>query len=227
MAPLDPLVACGEDLWTTSRPQKFFGVETGTRMNIARLRDGGLLVHCPVALDAATRREVDALGPVKAVVASSLFHHLYVGAWMDAYPQATFWACPGLEKKRSDLRWTGVLGDHAESAWAEDVEQAPFTSRFEHEIVFFHRKTRTMICADALINLSSHPSRGTRVVAFLMGNSGPGKGYIERVAVRDYKLGRRQVDRILEWDFDPVLLAHGGLIDRDGRDAVREAYRWL
>lgn len=221
------LTRFAEDLWTTPREQKFWGLETGTRMNVARLSDGGLLVHCPVALDSATRAEIDALGPVKAVVASSLFHHLYVGQWMAAYPQATYWACPGLEKKRADLRWTGVLGDRAEAAWADDVDQAAFTARFEHEIVFYHRKSRTMICADALINLSTHPLRTTRIAAFLMANTGPGKGYLERVAVRDYRLGRRQVDRILEWDFGGVLLAHGGILERDGREAMREAYRWL
>jgi len=216
-----------EDVWTAARPQKFWGIETGTRMTVVRLSGGGLLVHCPVALDEATRREVDALGTVRAVVAPSLFHHLYVGPWMAAYPRASFWACPGLERKRSDLAWTGVLGDTPGGDWSEDVDQASFTARFEHEVVFFHKKSRTLVCADALLNLSTHPSLATRGVAFLMGNSGPGKGYLERVAVRDYRLGRRQVDRILEWDIDRVVLAHGAMLHGGGRDAVREAYRWL
>ena len=99
-----------DDVWTTARPQTFWGIETGTRMTIVRLSGGGLFVHCPVALDSATRRDVDALGPVRAVVASSLYHHLYVGAWVAAYPGASFFACPGLERKRRDLRWDGVLG---------------------------------------------------------------------------------------------------------------------
>ena len=51
--------------------------------------------------------------------------------------------------------------------------------------------------------------------------------YLERVAVQDWKLGRKQVDRILEWDIGPIVLAHGGLVDRDGLEVVREAYRWL
>ena len=84
-----------------------------------------------------------------------------------------------------------------------------------------------MVCADALINLSKHPSPVTRAAAFLMANTGPGKGYLERIAVRDYALGRKQVDRILEWDIDGVVLAHGGLIEHGGREAVRDAYRWL
>jgi hypothetical protein len=215
------------NIWTVTRRQRFWGLETGTRMTVVRMRDGGLFVHCPVALNADLRREVDALGPVRAVVAASLFHHLYVGEWMSAYPSAKFCACPGLEKKRADLRWSGVLTGEPDALWVADLDEAPFTARFEHEIVFFHRATRTMICADALLNLSVHPSRMTRFAATLMGNTAPGKGYLERIAVRDWRLGRRQVDRILEWDIDRIALAHGGLVERDGARIVRDAYAWL
>lgn len=223
-AQLEPFA---EDLWTVSRPQKFWGLETGTRMTIVRLGDGGLFVHCPVAIDPELRREVDALGPVRAVVAPSLFHHLYVGQWIQAYPEASVWACPGLERKRSDLVWNGVLGDTPAEVWKADVEQAAFTARFENEIVFFHPKSRTLVCADALLNLSQHPSRMTRAVARLMANTGPGKGYLERVAVRDYRLGRRQVDRIAAWDIDKITLAHGGQVAHDGRRVLLEAFAWL
>jgi hypothetical protein len=51
-----------DGLWTTQRAQKFWGIETGTRMTIAALDGGGLFVHCPVALDAETKAAVDALG---------------------------------------------------------------------------------------------------------------------------------------------------------------------
>jgi hypothetical protein len=170
-------------VWTTARPQRFWGVESGTRMTIVRLADDALFVHCPVALDDATRRAVAALGTVRAVVASSLYHHLYVGEWMRAYSGATFFACPGLERKRADLKWNHVLDDHPHEAWSRELDQVFFSARFEKEVVFFHRASGTMITADALLNLSKHPSRITRIVAFLMGNSAPGKGYLERIAV--------------------------------------------
>ncbi|MEI8256579.1 MAG: DUF4336 domain-containing protein [Deltaproteobacteria bacterium] len=221
------LEAVTDDVWTEARGQKFWGVESGTRMTIVRLTGGELLVHCPVALNEETRRAVDALGPVRAVVASSLYHHLYVGEWMAAYPKASFWASPGLETKRSDLKWNGVLGDEPVDLWSTDVDQAALTARFEREVVFFHRKTRTMICADALLNLSHHPSRMTRAVAFLMGNSAPGKGFLEHIAVLDRRLGRKQIDHILEWDVDRVVLAHGDLVKSGGREVIREAYSWL
>lgn len=221
------LTPFAEDIWVDARDGKFMGMECGTRMTVVRLGGGGLFVHSPVSLDDATRRAVDALGEVRAVVAPSLFHHLHVGQWMAAYPKAVYEACPGLEWKRPDLAFTGVLADEPLGVWSKDLEQVYFSSRRENEVVFYHPKSRTMICADALLNLYSHASRSTRILARLMGNTAPGTGWPERLMIRDRQVARRQVDRILAWDFDKIILAHGKTVDHDGREVVRSAYTWL
>jgi hypothetical protein len=214
-------------VWTVTRPQKFWGVETGTRTTVVRLSDGGLFVHCPVALTPELRESVDAIGPVRAIVASSLYHHLYVGEWMRAYPDAVTCPCPGLADKRRDLVWGPRLRGVPRPEWSDDLDQAELTARFEREIVFLHRASRTLVCADALLNLSTHPSRRTRWVARLMANDAPGKGWMERFAVKDRALCRRQIDRILEWDIERIALAHGAPVLGDGHEAVREAYVWV
>lgn len=216
-----------DDVFIDTRRGKFFGVETGSRMTVVRMADGGLFVHSPVGLDDATRREVDALGPVRAVVAPSLFHHLYVGEWMRAYPHAVYGACPGLEWKRPDLAFTHVVADEPHAAWERDLAQVYFSARRENEVVFFHAKSRTMICCDALLNLSNHDHLSTRVVAKLMLNTAPGLGWMERFMVRNRAVARRQVERILAWDIDKIVLSHGDPVLRDGREAVRRAYAWL
>jgi hypothetical protein len=221
------LTRFADEVWVEARDARFMGLETGTRMTVVRLEDGGLFVHSAVALDDGLRREVDALGEVRAVVAPSVFHHLHVGPWMRAYPKAVFAACPGLEWKRTDLAFTSVMADQPDPAWARDLSQVYFSARRENEVVFYHARSRTMICSDALLNLSRHPAASTRVVARVMGNRGPGLGWPERLMIRDRGLARRQVDRILEWDIDAVVLAHGDLVERDGRDVVRRAYAWL
>lgn len=196
-------------------------------MTVIRLSDGGLFVHSPVALDPQTRAEIDALGPVRAVVAPSIFHHLHVGGWLEAYPEAVVAGCPGLELKRPDLKWTQVLGDQPHPLWGGEIEQVYFSSRRENEVDFFHRPSRTFICADSLLNLSTHPDVATRIVARLMGNVAPGVGWMEPLMIRDRKVARRQVDRMLRWDIDGALLAHGTPLERDGHDALERAYRWL
>jgi len=217
-----------DGVWVEARPLRFFGVETGTRMTVVRLADGGLFVHSPVALAGGTRAAVDALGPVRAIVAPSRFHHLYVGEWIAAYPGAVVCACPGLEQKRRDVSWQRVLGGDPEPEWRGELDQVFFGARpLENEVVFFHRRSRTLVCADAIFNLAHHPSAFTRLVARAMGNGKPGATYLERVLIRDRRAARAQVDRMLAWNPDRLVLAHGELIGSGAADVVRRAYAWL
>jgi hypothetical protein len=222
------LESIADGVWVEARPLRFFGVETGTRMTVVRLADGGLFVHSPIPLDGGTREAVDALGKVKAVVAPSLFHHLSVGEWMRAYPGAVFCACPGLEHKRRDLDWQRVLGDEPEPEWRGDLEQVFFGARsLENEVVFFHPRTRTLICADAVFNLADHPSLFTRLVVRAIGHWKPGATLLERVLIRDRGAARAQVDRMLAWKPERIVLAHGDIIETGGCDVLRRAYDWL
>ncbi|NUO54469.1 MAG: DUF4336 domain-containing protein [Polyangiaceae bacterium] len=215
------------DVWTDEREAKFFGVETGTRMTVVRLTSGGLFILSPVKLDDETRRAIDALGEVRAVVAPSLFHHLSVAEWMAAYPKAFFGACPGLEWKRTDLAFSSVVADEPHPIYKGDLEQVYFSARRENELDFFHAPSKTLIVTDALLNLSTHARKSTRFIAKLMQNSAPGLGWMEPLMVRDRKLARRQVDRMLEWDFDRVILAHGQMVEGGGRRVLEHAYAWL
>jgi hypothetical protein len=97
----------------------------------------------------------------------------------------------------------------------------------ENEIVFFHPATRTMICADAVFNLAAHPKQSTRLVALALGNRRPGATWLERVMIRDRAGAREQVDRMLAWQPERILLAHGAVIERDGEAVLRRAYQWL
>jgi hypothetical protein len=222
------LLAVAPELWSVARPLRFLGVETGCRMTIVRLRDGGLFVHSPIGLEDGLREQVDGLGPVEAVVAPSLFHHLSVTAWKQAYPEALFACCPGLETKRADFAWDRVLGDQPEPEWADELRQVSFAARtMENEVVFFHPASRTMICADAIFNFAEHPSRLTRLVGLALGNRRPGATWLEHVMIRDRAAAREQIDRMLAWRPERILLAHGAPIESDGEAVLRRAYAWL
>jgi len=217
-----------ESVWSATQPLRFWGVETGARMCVVRLRSGGLFVHSPLPLSAGLPAQVDGLGPIAAVVAPSLFHHLSVSEWKAAYPDAVFACCPGLQKKRSDVSWDRVLRDQPEAEWEHDLDQVFFGARtLENEVVFFHRVSKTMICADALFNLSAHPSRLTRVAAFCLGNHRPGATWLEHFMIRDRHAARDQIGRMLAWEPERILLAHGPCIDRDATEVLRRAYDWL
>ena len=225
---MNQLIPIAPGLWVVQRPQRFWGVEVGTRMTVASLPGGGLFVHSPVALDGELRAEIGALGEPRAVVAPSRFHHLFVPEWAKAWPRAELWACPGLGAKRPDVKWTGLLGDTPEAAWRGEVEQVHFAARtLEDEVVFFHQGSRTLVCADAVFNLDVHPDWFTRLAAFGLGNRGPGATWMERFLIRDRPAARAQLDRMLAWGAERIVLAHGGLVEEGGTEVLRAAYAWI
>jgi hypothetical protein len=217
-----------DDVWVAHRPLRFFGVEVGTKMTVVRLRSGSLFVHSPIALDAPLREAIDALGPVVAIVAPSLFHHLFVGEWAQAYPRAALYACPGLEKKRKDIGWSHVLGEEPETEWSGELDQVFFGARaMENEIVFFHRSSKTIVSCDLIFNLGTHPSGLTRTIARLVGSKGPGTTVLERLTIRDRAAAREQVGRIVDWGAERIVIAHGDIVPANGSATVRDAYGWL
>ena len=137
-------------------------------------------------------------------------------------------ACPGLEKKRKDVAWSRVLGDEPADEWNGSLEQVFFGALpMQNEVVFFHRQTRTLISSDLIFNLASHASGLTRAVAFLIGHRNPGPTLLERVMVKDRNAAREQIGRIVAWEADRIVLAHGDVIVSDGSAVVRNGYKWL
>ena len=68
------------NLWTVDQPDFNTGIaKIGTRMTVIKLPSGGLFLHSPTKLDSETQQALGALGEVRAVVAPSRAHHLFVG----------------------------------------------------------------------------------------------------------------------------------------------------
>jgi hypothetical protein len=99
-----------------------------------------------------------------------------------------------------------------------------------NEVVFFHRTSRTLLLTDLLFNVPSGAgSLISRLVLWLDGCNG-------RAAVpRTFRLllkfrrssVRGQMERILGWDFDRIVLAPGAVIETDGKGALERAWSFL
>lgn len=217
------------DLWVAERPLPLIVGDVGTRMTVIRLADGGLWVHSPVRLDAATRQALDTVGRVRAVVAPSKVHHLFVGDYITGYPGACVYGAPGLAEKRKDLRFHGVLGDEAPPEWSGQIEQHVFRGAPAiNEVVFFHPRTRTLILTDLAFNVPAEKASGARLFHWLVGARGRfGPHRMVRVLIRDRRAARASVDRVLRWDFDRVMVTHGEIIETAGRARVEAAFAFL
>ena len=221
------LRALATDVWVVERPQRFLGIELGTRMTVARL-GGGLWVCSPVALDDELRREIDALGEVRWIVAPNRFHHLYVAPFAAAYPNARLFGPPGLARKRKDLRFDGVLRDGVEAEWGDDVGWVRLRGvPIFDELVFVHRPSATLVVTDFLMAQVPNGGLATRVTMRLEGVHAQAcvPRTVRLLALRDRAALRESLRPILQWPLERIVLAHGGLVERDGRAVVERAWR--
>ena len=223
------LRALAPDLWVAERRLSVGLAEIGTRMTVVRLADGSLFLHSPVRLDRETRAALDPLGEVRFVVAPSRVHHLFAGDYPAGYPNARLFAAPGLPRKRQDLTFAEELGDEAPAAWRGQLDQHVFRGAgYLNEVVFFHPASRTLVLTDLAFNVPKGKTEGARLFYWLSGAAGRfGPHRLVRFMIRDRKAARASLERILAWDFDRVIVAHGDVLETGGRKAVREAFAFL
>jgi hypothetical protein len=223
------LVELDKNLWVSTQELTLMGVEVGARMAVVRLASGELFVYSPVRLSEQLAKEIDALGPVGHLVAPNRFHHLFVRQWMDFYPDARSYAAPGLPKKRPDVPFHTVLDDTPDPGWAPDLAHVLVRGwPVFNETVFYHGPTRTLVCADLIHNIGREKPFISRLVYGIVGSYGGFKtGLVERVSLRDRDAGRASIERVLGWDIERVVMAHGTVLPHGGREALRKAYGWL
>jgi hypothetical protein len=217
-------------LWTF--PQRFsvLGAEIGCRMTVVRLRDETLLLHSPVRLGPDLRRKLDALGPVRHVLAPNNDHYLFVPDYRAAYPDARFYATRGVQAKLPGFLFDVELEHpHTVDLWSDRVEQLYFRSSTElHELVLFHRPTRTLIAADLAFNIQTSDGLVSRLLLRLNDSYrsfGPSRAC--RRLIRDPRMARGDIDEILRLDPRRIVVAHGEILQSGGTEALRRAYAWL
>ena len=217
------------DLWVTESPLRFLGLEVGARMTVIRLPNGDLFLHSPVRLDDRLRREVEALGRVAFLVAPNKLHHLFLGDWIEAFPDAALYLAPGLAEKRKDLQAKGTLGNAPEPAWADVLDQVALDGfSFANEVAFFHGPSQTLILTDTAFNVGPDAAPGTRLffkAAGVYDRLSP--TVLEKMLIRDRPAFRVGLERILSWPFERVIVSHGAVKESGGRDELMQGYGWL
>jgi Domain of unknown function (DUF4336) len=224
------------DLWVVERPFKFFGLEVGTRMTIVRLKTGDLVAISPIKIDRETADRIDSLGKVKYIIAPNLYHHLFIRDFRSIYPDAQLWATSSLTEKRPDLAIDIPITDKQNNLFDEidyllfDGFQTLLPNGYTplNEYVFCHRASRTLILTDTAFHFDESFVPLTQLVAKLTG------GYkilrpspLEKIATQDKQSVKNAVDRVLLWDFDRVIMAHGSILETGGKQQFKAGYDWF
>jgi hypothetical protein len=125
-----------------------------------------------------------------------------------------------------------MLGDTPPQAWKADIGQLLFRgSRVLTEAEFFHRHSRTLIMADFIQNFQPYQGRALRNALLRFGGilqgGAPRDLRLSFVGRRHTELGRESLFKLLAWDFDKLVPAHGDCVDEDAKSFVERSFRWL
>jgi len=240
--PLGVLQALAEDLWIANGPVVRMAFPLGvsvpfpTRMTVVRLSDGGLWVHSPIELSPALAGQIDALGRVAHLVSPNFIHYAGIPEWSRAYPDAVTWASPGVRERAAsqavELHFHEDLGDRAPEEWSGDLDQLIFSgSSILREVVFFHRASRTLILADLIESFElDRFAAPWRWLLRLSGSVHP-DGKAPWDMRMSFRAGRDQArecrERMIGWQPERVVLAHGKWYEKNGVAELRRAFRWL
>lgn len=223
-----------ESVWIVDGPPvRDMGVLFTTRMVVVKLSTGSLWVDSPVALPPESLKRITDLGPLRYILAATPRHVWRLAAWHELFPEAELWAPrpTPFTLKKGNLPLTGVLGDDPPEGWRADFDQLAFKGNpLIEEVLFFHKRSRTVILDD-LIQI--HPRvKGKifrRALFKLEGVEAPhgGVGLDIRLSFIHRAQARCSLEKLLSWDFDKLIIAHGPCVERNAKAFVERAFRWL
>ncbi len=233
------LISYEKNIWVAQMPFVFHKLRWGARMVIAAYKRDKEGIHCfvysPIQLTDKIRKEIVRLNlKIDYICGPNCLHHLFLGEWKAAFPNCKMIAAPHLKERRSDLTFDDTFNiekDDSDGKVANIPEPLRSSSNlrfnvvktglFYEEIVLFAREDKVLVVADLIENLGYLPETKSRWFRFVLGLFG-----IERrpSLPTNFKLTvnrrryRASIERIIAWDFECIIVAHGRFIEENAKN---------
>ncbi|KAF7323745.1 hypothetical protein MKEN_00595500 [Mycena kentingensis (nom. inval.)] len=227
------------DITIFSKPFTMLGfLPWGGRSTAVKLSTGDVWVLASTPLTPDTKSTIDAMGPVRWIIAADAVHHLYLHEFKKAYPQAKVIGVEALitkkaKGKKDAVEFDGAYGkDPANTKYGfEDEIYACYFSGFANkDVAFLHAATKTLIVADLLFNLPGNEQYSKSTLkprVPLIGTLGP-YGALHKHFVwgtgKDKKAMAKDAQTVLDWAPERVIMCHGDVIEEDATKAWATAY---
>jgi hypothetical protein len=222
------------NVWIVDGPTvRDFGVLFTTRMVVVKLADGSVWVDSPVPIPFDTLKRIVELGAVRYLVVATPRHVWRLDTWHTLFPDAQLWVprSTPFTLKKGRLPATRVLSDSPYQGWADNLDQLAFKGNpLIEEVLFLHKESRTVILDDLIQNHAAVRGHPLRNALFRLGGVAYPHGGVPldiRLSFTDRNLARRSLERLLAWDFDKLIIAHGPCVEKDAKPFVERAFRWL
>ncbi len=206
---------------------------------IKRLKTGDLWIYSPVQPNPQIFHQVkELLGKnekVAYLVSPCLLHHLFISAWKHEFQDAKIVGPSDITSrlKKYNFKLDLVLDNMTiPEDWKDVIDFSFFSgSRWMSETIFHLKENKTIIVTDFIqrhdLN-DPHYSFISKIALRLDGITGINGGM-----PRDYKmtyywpfgkrdLARQAYQKVLTWEFDQILLAHGMNVETEAKNYFKK-----
>lgn len=159
------------------------------------------------------------------VVAPSILHWAGLPKALVNFPNARSWASANVQIQHKDVKWTHTL---TSATWIFNDElpllEIKGIPKIE-EIVFFHKKSRTLIVTDLCFNITNPRGIGSWLILNLFGTYR--KFAVSKFFLKfaeDRKTFENSVAKIFTFNFDNIILSHGENVIGGAKAKLRAAF---
>jgi hypothetical protein len=194
-------------------------------MTVARLGDGRLVLHGPIALDEAEMKDLEAFGTPAFLVVPNGSHRLDAPVYKKRYPKITVvTAAPSKAKVEQVVPvddTTGRFGD-------DSVTYEPIEGTIEGALVVRSKSGTTLVLNDTVMNMAPGSIKGFGgFVSGMLGFFGaePKVAPLAKLMVyKDKKAARAHLERLADTPgLTRVIVSHGNVITADPGAAIKRA----
>jgi Domain of unknown function (DUF4336) len=221
------------NLWVAEQSFKYWGLEVGARMTVIRLISG-LMIISPIQPNDKILEQLNQIDKVAYIIAPNLYHHLFVSEFKAIYPFSELIIPKGLNIKLPNLDFAQLLSDDEGSI--ENQVDYLFIDGFKvldlsgastlNEYVFFHRDSRTLILTDTAFHFDGNFTFKTQLAARLLGIYGKlAPSFLEKLASKETEKVKQSFQKVFEWDFDRVIMAHGSIVETGAKLKLKQGYK--
>ncbi|HZZ30444.1 MAG TPA: DUF4336 domain-containing protein [Phenylobacterium sp.] len=236
--PLYALKPVAERLWIVDGPERKSGclgarLPFPTRMTVARLANGDLWLHCPLKPTETLVRDLDRLGRVRFLIAPNSLHYWWLPEWQALFPRAQAFGAPSLgycAKRGGFLQH--VLSDVAPSVWAMEIGHVVVRGARLTEVGFFHHSSKTLILTDLIENFEIEKVRPWWLRVLLRASRALDRADKAPIDMRlrfarGHSTVRQAVERMIAWDPERLIIAHGRWYPIGAVTELKRAFRWV
>lgn len=204
-------------------PLRFFGLNLGRRVTLLPISGKRLVVHSTAPFSDNHLRAMERLGRPAFLLDATTMHDTFSRDAREILPNAEYFVPEGFPKKGAGPT-ARPLSEINASTGSEIQTERLEGMRFLTEYACFHPASRTLILGDLLFNLDQSSGYTKWAMRNLLGvKEWPAIDRPVRMAVKDKEAFVSSLQRILAWDFDRIIVAHGSPIETNGKQHLIDA----